>query len=90
MSCNLYFLRDLFNIYIWDRIHRDRIHWDQIYRDRIYRSPCFTYYFNFFFRRTQKWYMFFFFFWEINNKILFKIKEVAYSSFISLNVETFL
>ena len=39
MSCNLYSLRDLFNIYIWDRIHRDRIHWDQIYRDRIYRSP---------------------------------------------------
>ena len=39
MSCNLYFLRDLFNIYIWDRIHRDRIHCDQIYRDRIYRSP---------------------------------------------------
>ena len=34
MSCNLYFLRDLFNIYIWDRIH-----WDQIYLDRIYRSP---------------------------------------------------
>ena len=33
----------------------------------------------------------FFFFGEINNKILFKIKEVAYSSFISLNVdETFL
>ena len=34
MSCNLYFLRKLFNINIWDRIH-----WDQIYRDRIYRSP---------------------------------------------------
>ena len=34
MSCNLYFLRDLFNIYIWDRIH-----WDQIYPDRFYRSP---------------------------------------------------
>ena len=34
MSCNLYFLCNLFNIYIWDRIH-----WDQIYRDRIYRSP---------------------------------------------------
>ena len=37
MSCNLYFLRNLFNIYIWDRIH-----WDQIYRDRIYRSPAFS------------------------------------------------
>ena len=39
MPCNLYFLRNLFNIYIWDRIHRDQIHWDQVYRDRIYRSP---------------------------------------------------
>ena len=39
MSCNLYFLRNLFNIYIWDRIHGDRINWDQIYRDRIYLSP---------------------------------------------------
>ena len=34
MLYNFYFLRNLFNIYIWDRIH-----WDQIYRDRIYRSP---------------------------------------------------
>ena len=42
MSCNLYFLRNLFNIYIWDRIHRDRINWDQIYRDRIYRSPSYS------------------------------------------------
>ena len=25
MSCNLYFLRDLFNIYIWGRIHRSPI-----------------------------------------------------------------
>ena len=32
MPCNLYFLRNLFNIYIWDRIH-----WD-----RIYRSPEYT------------------------------------------------
>ena len=43
MSCNLYFLGDLINIYIWDRIHLDQIHWDQIYRERIYRSPFQTY-----------------------------------------------
>ena len=47
MACNLYFLRDLYNIYIWDQIYRDRIYRSQIKSMRFMRKQNLNDFFQF-------------------------------------------